>query len=66
MSDNPNDWSADFAAAEQRRLEGSLLATPSQRLQWLEETLRFAAKMRARQASHPVRGPVQVAVPARD
>jgi hypothetical protein len=48
MSENASDWSADFAAAERHRLEGSLMATPSQRLQWLEEALRFAKKMSLR------------------
>ncbi|HEY0156604.1 MAG TPA: hypothetical protein VGF28_04865 [Thermoanaerobaculia bacterium] len=48
MTDDPNGgeaWRGDFRAAEERQLDGSLLATPSQRLAWLEEALAFAAKM---------------------
>lgn len=41
------DWRADFRAAEERMLEASLSVTPSERLRWLEEALRFAAKMGA-------------------
>jgi hypothetical protein len=37
-------WSGDFRAAEERLLDASLAATPSQRLAWLEEALEFAAK----------------------
>lgn len=40
-------WRADFRAAEERILEASLSVTPSERLRWLEEALRFAAKMGA-------------------
>ena len=50
MVNDPNadqEWRGDFRAAEERQLEGSLLATPSQRLAWLEEALAFAAKMGA-------------------
>ena len=43
------DWRGDFRAAEERRLESSLLATPAERLKWLEEALVFAAKMGALQ-----------------
>ena len=45
--DPKQDWRGDFRAAEERRLESSLLATPSERLKWLEEALAFAAKMGA-------------------
>jgi hypothetical protein len=41
------EWRGDFGAAEKRRLELSLAATPSERLMWLEEALRFAARMRS-------------------
>jgi hypothetical protein len=41
------DWRADFAAAEERLLELSLAATPSERLRWLEEALAFAARVGA-------------------
>jgi hypothetical protein len=41
------DWLADFAAAEERLLELSLAATPSERLRWLEEALAFAARVGA-------------------
>jgi hypothetical protein len=43
-----NNWRGDFAAAEERRLDVWLAATPSERLRWLEEALAFAARMRAR------------------
>lgn len=46
-SDPKQDWRGDFRAAEERQLESSLLATPSERLKWLEEALAFAAKMGA-------------------
>lgn len=42
-----SDWSGDFAAAEERLLDVSLAATPSERLKWLEEALAFAARMGA-------------------
>lgn len=41
------DWRGDFRAAEERLLDASLSATPSQRLKWLEEALAFAARMGA-------------------
>ena len=41
------EWKADFRAAEDRTLEASLAATPSQRLAWLEEALAFAWKVGA-------------------
>lgn len=41
------EWRADFRSAEARALDGWLAATPSQRLQWLEEALAFAARMGA-------------------
>jgi hypothetical protein len=46
-------WSGDFRAAEDRLLDASLAATPSQRLAWLEEALQFAA----RAAALPKRAP---------
>jgi hypothetical protein len=42
-----NAWRGDFQSAEERLLEASLAATPSQRLKWLEEALAFAEKMGA-------------------
>ena len=42
-----DDWCGDWQTAEEEVLRSSLLATPEQRLAWLEEALRFAAKMRA-------------------
>jgi hypothetical protein len=42
-----NEWRGDFGAAEERALDASLAATPSQRLAWLEEALAFAAKVGA-------------------
>jgi hypothetical protein len=44
----PTDvWSGSFRDAEERLLQSTLSATPSQRLQWLEEALRFAWKVGA-------------------
>jgi hypothetical protein len=43
----PN-WRGDFDSAEERLLDLSLAATPSERLKWLEEALAFAARMRSR------------------
>jgi hypothetical protein len=40
------DWRGDFQSAEERRLDLSLAATPSERLRWLEEALAFAVRMR--------------------
>jgi hypothetical protein len=40
-------WRGDFQSAEERLLDASLAASPSQRLKWLEEALAFAAKMGA-------------------
>lgn len=40
-------WRADFTAAERHRLDASLSTTPSERLKWLEEALKFAAKVGA-------------------
>lgn len=42
-----DSWRADFASAEEHRLDASLCATASERLKWLEEALRFAAKVGA-------------------
>jgi hypothetical protein len=48
MGDQPDDdWRADFASAEQRRLEASLSVSVSERLRWLEEALAFAARVGA-------------------
>ena len=52
MSDRVRDhqheqWAADFEAAERHRLEASLAVTPAERPRWLEEALRFAAKVGA-------------------
>ena len=41
------DWQADFAAAEERRREAALSVSAAERLRWLEEALRFAAKVGA-------------------
>ncbi len=38
------EWRGDFKAAEERRLDASLSASASQRLEWLEQALAFAAK----------------------
>lgn len=45
--DTPAEWRGDFQSAEERLLDISLAATPSERLKWLEEALAFAARMRA-------------------
>ena len=45
--DKPNDWRGDFAAAEERRREAALAVNAAERLRWLEEALRFAAKVGA-------------------
>jgi hypothetical protein len=50
---NDREWAADFRAAEERSLAGSLAATPSQRLAWLEEALAFAYKVGALKADRP-------------
>lgn len=44
---DPHDWNGDFTAAEERALESSLAATPSERLKWLEEALAFAYRVGA-------------------
>jgi hypothetical protein len=51
-SPTPDDpsWRADFRAAEERTLEASLAATPSQRLAWLEQALAFAYRVGALKA----------------
>lgn len=41
------EWRGDFRAAEERLMDISLAATPSERLKWLEEALAFAARMGA-------------------
>lgn len=41
------EWRGDFRSAEERLLELSLAASPSERLKWLEEALAFAARMAA-------------------
>lgn len=47
MATDPEEWPADFRAAEHHALEASAAATPSQRLAWLEEALAFAYEMGA-------------------
>jgi hypothetical protein len=42
-----DDWRGDYRAAEERRRDASLAATPSQRLKWVEEALALAAKVGA-------------------
>ena len=37
-----DDWKADFASVEREQLRASMAMTPEERLQWLEEALRFA------------------------
>ena len=46
---NPDgpDWRGDYRAAEERLLDVCLEATLSERLQWLEQALAFAARMGA-------------------
>lgn len=46
-TDPKHEWRGDFAAAEERVLEASLALTPEERLRWLEEALRFAARVGA-------------------
>ena len=46
MANEPEHWSGDFRSAEERVTDGSLAATPSQRLKWLEEALEFAVRVR--------------------
>jgi hypothetical protein len=36
------EWRGDWKAAEEELLRAGLAATPEQRLEWLEEALRFA------------------------
>ena len=38
----PEDWSSDWADAERQLLRNALDATPEQRLEWLEQAVRFA------------------------
>lgn len=40
MSDE--DWKADFASVEREQLRASMALTPEERLQWLEDALKFA------------------------
>lgn len=47
--DSAPDWRGDFQSAEERLLDISLAATPSERLRWLEEALAFAMRMRSRE-----------------
>ncbi|MBV8516660.1 MAG: hypothetical protein JO197_04580 [Acidobacteria bacterium] len=39
-----DDWCGDFATASGHAARAGLLATPEQRLAWLESMLRLAAK----------------------
>ena len=52
--DQTEPGAADFEAAERHRLEASLAATPSERLRWLEEALKFAAKVGALPKKEPL------------
>jgi|GEM_PF-4134149 len=36
------DWSADWESQEEATLRASLVATPAQRLEWLEEAIEIA------------------------
>jgi hypothetical protein len=45
--DPADPWRGDFHSAEERQLERWATATPSQRLQWLEEAIAFAYRMGA-------------------
>lgn len=51
------DWRADYESAAQRTLASSLAATPSQRLQWLEEALAFAYRVGALKVRSPQDSP---------
>ena len=42
------DWDGGWDAHRRRQLEGWLLATPAQRLAWLEEMIAFAYQAGAR------------------
>jgi hypothetical protein len=44
-----DDWCGDFATAEESAFRAGLLATPEQRLEWLESMLRLAAQSGALQ-----------------
>lgn len=37
-----DDWHCDWEAARRRKLTLALVATPAERLQWLEEAIRLA------------------------
>ena len=52
----PTAWRADFRAAEERRREAALSVSAAERLRWLEEALRFAAKVRALRREHDRHG----------
>jgi hypothetical protein len=42
MTDHTEDWRGDFRTVELEQLRAALAATPSQRLEWLEEAVKFA------------------------
>jgi len=54
-------WRADFRAAEERRREAALSVSAAERLRWLEEALRFAAKVQALRRDHDDQGPERTA-----
>lgn len=45
-----DDWRGDWQTAEEEALRAGLLATPEQRLEWLEEALKLAQLARLRAA----------------
>jgi hypothetical protein len=45
--DTADPWQVDFKAAEEQHLDASLSVSASERLKWLEEALKFAAKVGA-------------------
>jgi hypothetical protein len=42
VTSKPDEWRGDWTTAETEALRAGLAATPEQRLEWLEEALRFA------------------------
>jgi hypothetical protein len=56
MAESEGDaWNGGFAEAERQRLVASLSTTVSQRLQWVEQALAFAAKAGALKAAGVLR-----------
>ena len=39
---NHEEWPVDFESVRQEQLRGWMAATPAQKLQWLEDALKFA------------------------